>query len=176
MSNSAPPCVVDTNVVLVANKLSSDASVGCIQTCARRLHEICTGGHLVVDDLMRIFNEYRNKTLKKKGQREAGDEFVLWVITNLWNPDRCTQVKLNAKQNDEQDFDEFPDHVDLKNFDRSDRVFVAVANAHPKHPKILAACDTDHWLHRDALAKCGISVDFLCEADVRQLAKQKGYE
>jgi len=176
MSNSVDPCVVDTNVVLVANKKSSDASPGCVRVCAQRLNEIRSRGRVVVDDAHRIFNEYRNKTLTKKGQREPGDEFVLWMITNLWNPERCTQVKLTQKQSDEQDFEEFPDHTDLKNFDRSDRVFVAVANAHPDRPPILAACDTDYWHHGKALAARKITVDFLCEDDVRRLSKQKGYE
>lgn len=174
MSNHATVSVVDTNVVLVANKQFNGASAGCVQTCVRRLREICSGGHLAVDDAQRIFNEYRNKTLKRKGQREAGDEFVLWLITNLWNAARFTQVKLSPKQQDDQDFEEFPNHPGLCAFDRSDRVFVAVANAHPGHPPILAACDTDHWQYRGVLAECGIVLDFLCEADVRQLAKQKG--
>ena len=174
MSNQTPVSVVDTNVVLVANKQFSSASPGCVQTCVRRLREICSGGHLAVDDAQRIFNEYRNKTLKRKGQREAGDEFVLWMMTNLWNPTRCTQVKLSPKRHDDQDFDEFPAHDGLRTFDRSDRVFVAVANAHPEHPPILAACDTDYWQCRDALAASGITVDFLCEADVRNLAQRKG--
>ena len=72
MSDLATICVVDTNVVLVANKQFNGASAACIQTCARRLREICSGGHLAVDDAHRIFNEYRNKTLKRQGQREAG--------------------------------------------------------------------------------------------------------
>jgi len=174
MSNHATVCVVDTNVVLVANKQFNGASAGCVQTCVRRLREICSGGHLAVDDAQRIFNEYRKKTLKRKGQREAGDEFVLWLITNLWNSARCTQVKLSPKQPHDRDFDEFPNHAGLRTFDRSDRVFVAVANAHPAHPPILAACDTDHWHYRDVLKECAITVDFLCEDDVRRLAKQKG--
>ncbi len=174
MSSGAKICVVDTNVVLVANKQFNGASADCIQTCARRLREICSNGLLVVDDAQRIFNEYRNKTLKRKGQREAGDEFVLWLITNLWNPARCAQVKLSPKSQDEQDFDEFPNHPGLCTFDRSDRVFVAVANAHSERPPILAACDTDYWQCRDGLAACDITVDFLCENDVQRLAAQKG--
>lgn len=174
MSNQAAACVVDTNVILVANKHCADASPGCVQTCVRRLLEIRSRGHIAVDDAMRIFDEYQHKTLKRKGQREAGDEFVLWVIDHLWNPQRCTQVALTPKPEDDQDFDEFPDHPELRTFDRSDRVFVAVANAHAQHPPILAACDTDYWQYRSVLARCGIAVDFLCEEDVRHLAKRKG--
>ena len=174
MSKRTAACVVDTNVVLVANKEFPAASPGCVQTCVRRLREICSGGHIAVDDAMRIFDEYRNKTLKRKGQPEAGDEFVCWVITNLWNTERCTQVRLTPTPHDAQDFDEFPQHSGLRKFDRSDRVFVAVANAHPERPPILAACDTDHWQYRDILAECGVTVEFLCEADVRRLAQKKG--
>jgi hypothetical protein len=174
MSNGAAISIVDTNVVLVANKQCGDASPDCIQSCVRRLLEIRSSGHIAVDDAMCIFSEYRNKTLRRRGQREAGDEFVLWMITNLWNSSRCTQVKLTAKQGSDGDFNEFPDHPALRTFDRSDRVFVAVANAHSEHPPILAACDTDYWQHRDALGVCGIAMNFLCQDDVRRLAVRKG--
>ena len=174
MSNRAAVCIVDTNVIMVANKQFNEASPGCVQTCVRRLLEIRSRGHIAVDSAMRIFDEYRKKTLKRKGQREAGDEFVLWVITNLWNPSRCTQVKLTPKQGSNGDFKEFPEHPGLSKFDHSDRVFVAVAHAHTQHPPILAACDTDHWQYRDVLRQCHITVEFLCEEDVRRLAKQKG--
>lgn len=167
--------VVDTNVLLVANKKQEDASPDCIRTCARRLREICQNGHVVVDDRQRIFNEYRNKTLriKDKGQREAGDEFVLWIITNLWNPARCTQVPLTPTPEDEENFVEFPKAASLKAFDRSDRVFVAVANAHQDRPPILAACDTDYWKCREGFEASGIKIEFLCKADVARLAKQQ---
>jgi hypothetical protein len=112
--------------------------------------------------------------VKRKGQREAGDEFVLWIITNLWNAQRCTQVRLTPKREDKGDFDEFPVHINLQTFDRSDRVFVSVANAHSAHPPILVACDTDYWLFRDILRECHITVDFLCEDDVSRIAKWKG--
>lgn len=174
MSGARGLSVVDTNVILVANKQNGDASVDCVQTCARRLREICKNGHVVVDDMGRIFGEYRNKTLKHKGQREAGDEFVLWMISNLWNPDRCTQVQITPTSEDEQDFKEFPAHAGLRSFDRSDRVFVAVANVHRDRPPILAACDTDYWKCREGFSASGITINFLCEADVRELAGRKG--
>ena len=167
--------VIDTNVVLVANKEFSEASPECVQSCARRLLQVCSDGHVVIDDGMRIFNEYRNKTLSRKGQKEAGDEFMLWLISNLWNARRCTQVPLTPKEDDDQDFDEFPGHEKLNGFDRSDRVFVAVACAHPDRPTILAACDTDYWLCRAAFNECGVSVEFLCEIDVRILSERKGH-
>lgn len=165
--------VVDTNVILVANKSAEQASPGCVQNCSHRLNFIRNKGHIILDDGQRIFNEYRSKTLKKKGQREVGDEFVLWLITNLWNSDRCTQVRLTPKKTDDADFTEFPDHPDLSGFDRSDRVFVAVANAHKDGPPICAACDSDHWNFRSAFQKCGIKIDFLCPNDVEKISNRK---
>lgn len=167
--------IIDTNVLLVANKKQIDASPECIQSCALRLKEICKNGHVVVDDLHRIFGEYRKKTLKEKntGQREAGDEFVLWMITNLWNPSRCTQIHITPTAEDNENFEEFPKVASLTAFDRSDRVFVAVANAHLEHPPIIAACDTDYWKCRNGFEEAGLTIDFLCEADVAKLADQK---
>lgn len=173
MSNGT--CVIDTNVVLVANKEFADASTACVQQCARRLRQVCLEGHVAVDDGMRIFNEYRNKTLTRSGQREAGDEFVLWLISNLWNTSRCTQVPLTLEASSDGNFEEFPDHEQLRRFDRSDRVFVAVACAHPDRPPVLAACDTDYWECRAAFNECGVSIEFLCTEDVQRLAERKDY-
>jgi hypothetical protein len=165
--------VVDTNVIIVANKGAKHVSPDCVKNCAQRLNLIKNEGHIVLDAGHQIFNEYRNKTLRRKGQREVGDEFVLWVISNMWNPTKCTQVRLTPKNSDNADFHEFPNHVALADFDRSDRVFVAVANAHETKPPLCVACDTDHWNCRVALADCGITVDFLCPSEIEVMAKRK---
>jgi len=34
--------------------------------------------------------------------------------------------------------------------------------AHPEHPPILNAVDSDWWHHQDALARHGVRVEFLC--------------
>ncbi len=45
---------------------------------------------------------------------------------------------------------------------RSDRKFVAVANAHPDKPPIMHATDSKWWAWKDALKDVGITVHFLC--------------
>ena len=51
--------VVDTNVPVVANGESEQASPNCIQTCAERLGEIMRGEmKLVLDDKWIILGEY----------------------------------------------------------------------------------------------------------------------
>lgn len=59
-------------------------------------------------------------------------------------------------------YDEFPDHDKLENFDKSDRKFVAAANAHKDKPPILQATDNKWWGWKDSLAEVGITVHFLC--------------
>jgi hypothetical protein len=59
------------------------------------------------------------------------------------------------------------------NFDNSDRKFVAVANAHPDKPEILQATDSKWWGWKDALAKVGITVSFMCPEYVRIKYEEK---
>ena len=53
-------CVVDTNVPVVANGKSEQASPECVMTCARRIQEIQTSGKLILDNNWRILKEYQN--------------------------------------------------------------------------------------------------------------------
>ena len=61
----------------------------------------------------------------------------------------------------------------MKNFDLSDRKFVAVANAHQEKPPILEGTDSKWWGWKDALAEVGIKVVFLDEAYILQKYNQK---
>ncbi len=165
MSSAYPPCVVDTNVPLAANG-SSDASDACMLACVDCLVQIVTNGHVILDNLWFILGEYMNK-LDPSNQREIGNKFLKWVLTNQANPLRCTLVPITPKPGSFQDgipldFKEFPEHPDLRNFDPSDRKFVAVAAGHPEHPPILNATDTDWLIAIKALTESGIKVVFLC--------------
>ena len=71
------------------------------------------------------------------------------------------------------DFKEFPSDTRLNNFDPDDRMFIAVANAHPDHPPILQALDSEWWGFKDVLDECGITVDFLCPDDIEALYNKK---
>jgi hypothetical protein len=66
------------------------------------------------------------------------------------------------RQQDEHNFEEFLLDPSLATFDPSDRKFVAVAVAHPEHPPILNATDSDWWDYREALAHHSVRVEFVC--------------
>ena len=57
-SNRLDPCVVDTNVAMVANGRST-AGAKCTEACAKKLKEIVDHGHVVIDDSSLLLREYR---------------------------------------------------------------------------------------------------------------------
>lgn len=154
--------IVDTNVPVVANGKSEQASPECVLACVRQIARLQQNGTLVLDDQWRILREYQ-RDLRSEGQPGVGDAFLLWVLRN--QKTRCVLVSITPCEADNPhctDFEEFPDDPDLANFDPSDRKFVAVALAHHDLPPILNATDSDWWHFRETLASHGIVVEFLC--------------
>lgn len=157
--------IVDTNVPVVANGHSAQASVVCIVACTRQLQQITRQGKLALDDQWRILREYM-ANLHTSGQPGVGDAFLKWTLNNIANPARVETVLItpcNPDDLDGTDFQEFPDDPALAKFDPADRKFVAVAVAHPQHPRVLNATDPDRWQFRDTLSAHGVEVEFLCD-------------
>lgn len=129
-----------------------------VDACVKTIEHIHKNGGLVMDKGEEIFDEYLDN-LSLSGQPGLGDKFMKWVHDHLWNPDKVTQVPIVKSGNF---YNEFPNHVGLRNFDPSDRKFVAVANAHPAKPPILQATDSKWLRWKDALEEVGITVKFPC--------------
>ena len=161
--------IVDTNVPLVANGRADQASEDCVETCIDILMQI-TGGEvkLALDDQRRIVAEYRNK-LNPDGFPGVGDAFLKWVEINWANPQQCELVSITPLDDLETDFQEFPADPALVDFDPDDRKFIAVALAHSENPPILQAVDSGWWNYRDALHRNGVTIDFICENDIRSM-------
>jgi len=166
--------VVDTNVAVVANGHSKQASPECAISCSQRLLGITNGKEkLALDDQREIINEY-SRNLRSSGQPGAGDAFLKWVLTNLTNTGRCELVHITPVENAPlKTFHEFPSDPALNNFDPDDRKFVAVALAHQQRPPILQAVDTKWWNFRDALLRNDVRVEFLCENDIRRIIAER---
>jgi hypothetical protein len=159
------PQVVDTNVVVVANRRHGE-SYKCAARCARALLKIKNSGVLVIDDRDRILFEYRTNC-RIAGQPGVGDSFTRWAHDHIGQTDLVNVVPINPSE-DPPYFTEFPDHKGLEGFDISDRKFVAVANAHAVKPSILQATDSKWWGWKDHLAECGITVEFLCPDEIAE--------
>jgi hypothetical protein len=168
MSNVPRPCLVDSNVPIVANGRSAQTNDDLVEKCIDALLEITRHGGIVLDSEDRIFDEYRDN-LSLSGQHGTGDAFMKWVHDHRWNEQWCELRSITCTDESNQIFAEFPDHQGLRDFDVDDRKFVATANAGKPCP-ILQAVDFKWWGWKDALAEVGIRVCFLDEA-----AAEAGY-
>ena len=159
--------IVDTNVAVVANGQSPQASSNCIDTCINRLERIIRGEEkLALDSGWIILGEYL-RNLRSSGEPGTGDRLLRWVLANK---DRlCDLVPITPVDGSENVFEEFPDDPALDGFDPDDRKFIAVALAHPERPPILQAVDSQWWDFRDALRENGVTVAFICEDDIQRL-------
>ena len=163
-------CVVDTNVILVANGQHPGVSEACVQACRERLAQLMSGGCIVLDEAFEILHEYRRKTDPERGPG-PGDAFVRWVLHHVDDPARVTRVHLEPDP--VWGYTCFPRVEGLWSFDTADRKFVAVACAHPAHPPILQAADSK-WLDWSAaLATAGVTVSFLCDGEVHAFHRHK---
>jgi hypothetical protein len=162
--------VVDTNVLLVAEG-ESTYSRACRAECGDILREIQSKHVVVLDSGREILSEYTKRFEGRKGQPGLGFEFWKWLLNARLSHQRCDQVKITKHEN--KGYEEFPDHVDLANFDPSDRKFVAVAAAHGKNPKIVQAGDSKWWGWKAALSDCGIELELPCEAELKAKWKAK---
>ncbi len=123
----------------------------------------------VIDSGNDIYDEYRHK-LSMSGRPGVGDKFMKWVHDNRHSLPDVDRVAI--KKND-YSYDEFPDHPGLKQFDSSDRKFIAVSNAHPEKPPILQSTDSKWWGWKEALAETGITVQFLCPDYAQKKCREK---
>ena len=159
--------IVDTNVAVVANGQSPQASSSCIDTCINRLEGIVRGEEkLVLDNGWIILGEYL-RNLRSTGEPGAGDSFLRWILMN--KDDRCDLIHITPVADSENEFEEFPDDPALNDFDPDDRKFIAVAIAHPERPPILQAVDSQWLDFRDVFLQNGVTVEFICEDDIQRL-------
>ena len=165
-------CVVDTNVPKTANHAINpdkipDELVDCVLECVETIEHIRKTRGLILDSDGQIFNEYR-KQLSMSGQPGPGDAFIKWIHDNMGNFPHSNFVKLTKES-----FDLFSRNKKLRNFDQSDRKFVAVSNSHPQKPAIVQGTDSKWWGWKDGLLEEGIDVIFLCPQYIQAKYKKK---
>ena len=155
--------LVDTNVAKTSNLATqamsnTDVPDECVLACVEAIEHVIDKWSLVIDDGNEIFDEYRQQ-LNMSGQPGVGDLFMKWVHDNRWKLPPSQRVAITQA---EDGHEEFPEHDGLADFDKSDRKFVAVANAHTGNPEILQATDSKWWGWQQALDEAGVAVCFVC--------------
>ena len=154
--------VVDTNVLIVANGRGTHAGVDCQFATIRALRGVKSSDKLLLDSGSRILAEYR-KSCNHSGQPGVGDEFFRWAFDH-----QAELHSVTLTENEEREFEEFPDDPALARFDRDDRVFVAVSVAAGIENVILNAVDSDYNVHRSGLERAGVQVKELCPTELRR--------
>lgn len=163
--------IIDTNVPLKAADTQSTDAIDrlCAQRCFTFIKSLMdSDGIVVLDTGWEIINEYKKKININSGDNVAS-QFLMWLLRNMMT-DKVVQYSITKTGNNT--YAEFPNSSDLEKFDRSDCKFVALSKVHPDHPSIYNGSDTDWWDFKEALAKEGVHIVFLCEEYMR--AKCKG--
>lgn len=157
--------VIDTNVLLVANRRHDGVSGPCIAACVERLLNVRAAETVVLDDGRRIISEYASN-FQPARQPGVGDEFMKWLAQNQANGDRVHLVRIDEVAVNE--FAQFPDAQLQAEFDPPDRKFVATSAAHGDRPPIVQAADSKWVVWWARLALHGISVQFPCPHDIKR--------
>jgi hypothetical protein len=159
--------IIETNIIVVANMKSSHASPECVVACVDILEYAKDSMIVVVDAGMYIFEEYFRHA-NRSGQPGMGDEFAKWLWDNQGYEEHCELVAINPKDEEKEDFTEFPNDPELSEFDPKDRKFVAVALTSKHRPAILNATDSDWMIFRSALRRNKVKVKCLCPNDLKK--------
>jgi hypothetical protein len=163
--------IFDTNVPIVANN-SGRYSDNCVNACLEITQQILKGRPFAIDNHWLILKEYI-ANLQTPLKNCISDSLLTWILTNHTNPEICVSVSISPSGPDQCEIAEFPTSSRLVRFDRKDRKFVAVANAHGSLPPIFQATDSKWWKYRIELERLGIKVNFLCEKDILNILKKK---
>jgi hypothetical protein len=162
--------VIDENVPIVANdnvrrvRIAPQADDACRLACIRMLRKIVKSGLVVVDTAGEVIDKYRSQ-LQYRGQPGVGDAFYKHVVDHQFNQKKVRQTLV--LKHDERGFEDFPAAEELATFDRSDRIFIALALASPESAEILNALDSDYSEHGEALTNVGVKVREICPQCIR---------
>ena len=94
--------------------------------------------------------------LSHSGQPGAGDAFLRHMFDHQYQESRVRRVPVTPTDNDRRGFEELPEN----SFDRSDRVFLAIALV--GGACVLNATDSDWSEHEGLMEDLGVVVEQLC--------------
>lgn len=153
--------IIDTNVMVVANRQNVEVATTCEDACIRFLATVRTDHVVLLDGGDEIRAEYA-QALQTSPPHQLGALFLFHIYQKRYDPSRVRIVDL--MKTPEGDFVDFPDTPELATFDRSDRKFAALSAA--TGTPVTNATDSDWLDSRNALLESGILVDFLCGCEL----------
>ncbi len=149
--------IVDTNVIVVANRQNFKVVQNCVDACIKFLIEAKDNSVVLIDRGDEIRKEYSDN-LKTGRPYQLGAQFLFHILQQMGNDAHVRIVDLGKHR--DGSFSDFPKVPELANFDRSDRKFAALARK--TRTAVTNAVDGDWADSRIALKNNGINVSFLC--------------
>ena len=152
--------IIDTNVLIVANQESEQASKQCVINCINVLEQV-REEKISMDSKYLIYQEYK-RYCNHSGQPNVGDAFFKWLHDNQANEEICEVVTITDSGNEQIIFNEIPFNDDLIGFDKSDQKFLAVALASKFDAFIHNATDSDWEQFKNPIKDLGVNVNEIC--------------
>jgi hypothetical protein len=154
------PCVVDTNVPIVANgspdsDTAKQPTIDCRLKAVEFLRIAINFRCVLLDVEGEIQDEYR-RYLQARGQPGVGDQFYRHVLNSA--PGRVERRTLPRRADGE--YADLPQALIDCKFDTSDRKFAALAKR--ENAEVANATDSDWIEHAATLASTAIVVQNLC--------------
>lgn len=160
-----PEIVVDTNVLAISERLHDGASDGCINSCVELAKQIHEGKAVVLmDDRNEILLEYL-RYLDGKKTSGVGVKIAQMLRSRKHDTAVCRQVSITPLE--DGSYEEVPES--LRDFDKDDQKFLAVAQASAVRPKIYAGLDGEWWRRSGDFVDAGFDVQFRCSSDLMAL-------
>ncbi|EIU6778005.1 hypothetical protein L5155_004594 [Vibrio parahaemolyticus] len=153
MSNVAKK-VIDSNVAIVANGNSPQASISCELACVELL-ESCEHLSICLDETNLIMDEYA-KHLSYAGSPGVGDMFFKYLHDNQYARKNIELVEITQIADENRGFEELPEN----RFDPSDRKFLATAVV--GGADVVNATDSDWAEQQELMNQLNITVQQLC--------------
>ncbi|RIW00277.1 hypothetical protein DS957_027355 [Vibrio harveyi] len=153
VSNAAKK-VIDSNVAIVANGSSPQASIDCELACIELL-ERCEHLSICLDQTSLIMDEYA-KHLNYAGSPGVGDMFFKYLHDNQYAGKNIELVTITPILAENRGFEELPEN----RFDPSDRKFLATAVS--GGAQVVNATDSDWVEQQELMNQLNITVQQLC--------------
>ncbi len=148
--------IIDTNVLIVANERSPQATDECVIAAVDFLEQVRNESVLLLDSENEIYDEYR-RYCSHSGQPGMGDAFFLHLHRSQANPEHVAIAEITPV---EHSYAEVP--ATLSGFDKSDHKFIAVAKTCEDETPIVNCVDSDWSESAALLADEGVRVLELC--------------
>ncbi len=166
--------IIDANVSLLPGmsvKNIPDNQTECALKCSQFLENFMkdSQSRLVLDEGGEILKEYRNAYNLNNNQGIAV-EFYKWANAMFF---KYIEDVIPLEELQENEFANYPDCDDLKNFDPPDRKYIALSYNHPEKPPIIEAGDSKWWRIRDAMRENGMEIIFIDENYIKRTYMKK---